>query len=83
VPQQPDHLDIAVGFGLQASARPHPVEVAVDVELQQIRGRIARAASHLRFNTSKQGRRKIEPIDKGINEAHRVVRADIIVNRLR
>jgi len=27
--------------------------------------------------------RKIQPIDKSINEAHRIVRADIIVNRLR
>jgi hypothetical protein len=32
----PDHFNIAVGFGLQPTARPHPVQVAVDVELQQI-----------------------------------------------
>ena len=25
VPQQPDHLDIAVSLGLQPTARPHPV----------------------------------------------------------
>src|SRR5947208_8081430 len=31
VPQQPDNLDIAVGLGLQPTARPHPVQVAVDV----------------------------------------------------
>src|SRR6516164_2323997 len=42
VPQQPDHLNVAVGFGLQPTARPHAVQVAVDVELQQIRGRICR-----------------------------------------
>ena len=30
-------------LGLQPAARPHPVRVAVDVELQQIRRRIARA----------------------------------------
>jgi hypothetical protein len=29
VTQQPDHLDIAVGFGLQPTARSHPVQVAV------------------------------------------------------
>ena len=29
------------------------------------------------------GCRKIQPIDKSIDEAHRIVRADIIVNRLR
>ena len=83
VPQQPDHLDIAVGFGLQPATRPYPVQVAVNVKLQQIRGRITRAASHLRLNTAKRRCRKIQPIDKGIDEAHRIVRADIIVNRLR
>ena len=39
---QPDDLDIALGFPLQPSARSDPVEVAIDVELQQIAGRIAR-----------------------------------------
>jgi hypothetical protein len=37
--QQPDDLDIALGFPLQPSARSDPVEVAIDVELQQITGR--------------------------------------------
>jgi hypothetical protein len=30
---KPDHLDIGVGFGLQPTARPNPVQVAVDVDL--------------------------------------------------
>jgi DNA invertase Pin-like site-specific DNA recombinase len=39
VPQQPDHLDIAVGFGLQPTARPHPVRVstAAQDETGQVR----------------------------------------------
>src|ERR1700757_1353733 len=40
VSQQPDHLDIAVGLGLQPAARSHSVQVAVDVKLQQIPRRI-------------------------------------------
>jgi hypothetical protein len=83
VAQQPNHLDIAVGLGLQPTARPHPVQVAVNVELQQIGGRIARAACHLRLDMDKRRCRKIQPIDKSIDEAHRIVRADIIVNHLR
>ena len=67
---------------LRPTARPHSVQVAVDVELQQIRGRIARAARHPRLNTAKRCRRKIQPIDNRIDKAHRVVRADIIVNHL-
>src|SRR5471032_2303022 len=30
-PQQPDQLDVAVAFGIQSAARPHAVEIAVDV----------------------------------------------------
>jgi len=70
VPQQPDYLDIAVGFGLQPTARPYPVQVAVYVELQQVCRRIARAACRLRLNAAKRCRRKIKPIYKGINEAY-------------
>jgi hypothetical protein len=83
VSQQPDHFDIAVGLGLQPTARPHPVQVAVDVEFQQIRRRIPRAACHLRLNMGKRCRRKIQPIDKGIDEAHLIIGVDIIVYRLR
>ena len=39
VTQQPDHLDIAVGLGLEPAARSDAIQVAVDVELQQIGGR--------------------------------------------
>jgi hypothetical protein len=46
-------------------------------------GRIARAACHLRLNTAKRCRHKIQPIDKSIDKAHRVVRADTIVNHSR
>ena len=83
VPQQPDHLDIAVGFGLQPAARPHPVEIAIDVKLQQIRGRICRAARHLRLNATKSRRRQVQPVNKGINEPHRVVRANIVIHCFR
>jgi hypothetical protein len=40
------------------------------------------AACHLRLDTAERRRRKIQPIDKRIDEAHWVVRIDI-VNRLR
>ena len=32
VPQQPDHLDIAVGLGLQPAAGPDPVQITVNIE---------------------------------------------------
>jgi len=83
VPQQPDHLDVAVSFGLQPAARSHAVQVAVDVKLQQIPRRICRAARHLRRNAAKPRCREIQPVNKGIDEPHWVVRTDIVVHCLR
>ena len=83
MPQQPDHLDVAVGLGFQPAARAHPVQIAVDVELQQIGGRIARTACRLRLDADEPGRREVQPIDEGVDEPHRVVGADVIVHRFR
>jgi hypothetical protein len=55
-PEQPDHLDVAVALHLQPTARPHPVQIAVDVELQQIGWRIAGAARRLRRDPHKPRR---------------------------
>ena len=81
-PEQPDHLDVAVAFGLKPTARPHPVEIAVDVELQQIGWRIAGAARRLRRDAFEPRRREIEPVDKGVDEPNGIVGDDIIVDRL-
>ena len=43
-PHQPDDFNVAMAFHFQPPARPHPVQIAVDVELQQIGWRIAGAA---------------------------------------
>ena len=80
---QPDDLDIALGFPLQPSARSNPVQIAVDVELQEIAGRVARPPRRLRFNSREAGARKIEPINEGLDEPNRIVDLDVIVNRLR
>ena len=80
--QQPDHLDVAVGLGLQAPARAHPVEVAVDVELQQIGRIVARPARRLRHHAGEAGGREIQLVHEGLDEADRVVRAHVVVHRL-
>src|SRR5438270_11673228 len=41
---------------------------------------IARAPCHLGLNTAKRRRREIQPIDKRIDKAHRVVRTDIVIH---
>ena len=82
-PQQPDDLDIALGFPLQPPARSDPVQIAVDVKLQKVAGRIARPPRRLRFDPREPGARKIEPIDERVDEPNRIVRPDVIVDRLR
>jgi len=50
---------------------------------QRPRGRICRAARHLRRNAAEPRRREIQPVNKGVNEPHRVVRTDIVIHCLR
>ena len=83
VPQQPDHFEVATGLRFQPPARTHSVQIAVDVELQEIARGIARAAGRLRHDTGEPCRRKAEPINKGVDEPHRVLSADVVVDRLR
>ena len=82
-PQQPDHLDIAVGLGFQPPTGPDPVEVTVDVEFQQIAGGIAWPPGFLRLNAIEACSREIQNIDKRLNEPNRVLRANIVVQRFR
>jgi len=62
--------------------RWHSVEIAVDVEFEQIARRIAGAARHLRPDAFEPGRREIEPVNEGIDEPNGIVGDDIIVDRL-
>jgi hypothetical protein len=82
-PQQPDDLDVAMAFGLQPAARTHAIEIAVDVELQEIARRVARPSCRLRLDPPEACLDEIEPIDEGVNETNRIVRADVVVDRFR
>jgi hypothetical protein len=90
-PQQPDDLDVAMAFRFQPAARPNSVEIAVDVEFEQIARRVARPARPLRLDPPKACLGEIEPIDKGVDEADGIVsrrnrpplRAEAEVGRVR
>jgi hypothetical protein len=79
VAQQPNDFDVAMGLGFQTPARPNAIEVAVDVELQQVLRRIARAAGCLRLHPSEASGGQVQSIDEGVDEANRVVLADVFV----
>ena len=82
VPQQPDGLDIAVRLGFQSPDRPDPVQVAIDVQLEQISRIVARATRCLWLYADEPVRAKVEPVDESLNEPDRIIRPDTIIHRL-
>jgi hypothetical protein len=80
--EQPDDLQVAVGQALQFTAGAHPVEVTIKVELEQIGGRVARAACHCWLKRQAH-LPQIQLIDKSVDEAHRVVFSHVILDALR
>ena len=81
--KQPDDLDVAATLALQPSARSDPIEVAVNVELQQVARRVARTPRRFRLDAPETRCREVEPVDKHVDEPHRIVGLDVIVYRFR
>jgi hypothetical protein len=79
MPQQPDHLDVAMGFGFQATTGPNAVQITVDVEFQKVSGRVARPTRRLRCHANEPRRGQIQSVDEGFDKTNRVLRADILV----
>src|ERR1700685_2096311 len=70
--QQPHDLDVASGLSFQPPARLHPVQIAVNVKLQENRGMVRPPASCRRLNSIEAHLGQIESIDKHIDHPHRV-----------
>ena len=71
--EKPDHLEIATGLTLQPPARLHPIEIAVDVELEQGRGMIRGPARYFRHNAFEPELAQIKRIDERIDRANRLL----------
>src|SRR5450432_1686515 len=80
---QPDQLDVALAFPFKAAARLNPIEVAVDIELQQCRGMIGRPTRGVRQDAIEAETAQPQLIDENIDRPNRVVVADIVVKQLR
>jgi hypothetical protein len=72
-----------VTFGFQSPARPHPVQISVDIELKQIARRVAWAPYRPGLDVFKTGRLQIKAVNKGVDEANGIVRSDVIIDRIR
>jgi hypothetical protein len=72
-----------MGFGFQPPAGPDPVQVAVDVEFQQISGCITWVPGLVRLNPTEACGREIKPVNEGVGEANGVLRNHIVIRRFR
>jgi hypothetical protein len=82
-PRQPHHLDIAPGLALQPPARLNPVEIAINVELQQAGRMIGRPAGRLGIDPAEPERREIELLDENIDHPNGIVLADPVIETFR
>jgi len=71
--RQPHHLNVASSLALQPPARLNPIEIAVDVELQQDRWMVGRPASYLGSNPVKSQLRQIKLINEDVDHPNRVI----------
>lgn len=81
MPEQPDHLDVAARFRFQSPAGTHTVDIPVHVKLQKIAWVVTRTAGLLRRHPHEPGGLEIEAVDESLDEANRIVRPHIIINR--
>ena len=80
---EPHHLNVAPGLALKPAARLNPVEIAVNVELQQHRRMVRRPAGGLGINPAEPKLGKIEPLDKDVDHANRIILANPIFQAFR
>src|SRR5213080_1728562 len=79
---QPNQLDVTLALPLQAPARLHTIEVAINVNLQQRRWMIGWPSSRLWLNTAEAQPGQIKLIDKNIDRPHRIILGQIVFQSL-
>jgi hypothetical protein len=79
---QPHELSLPVGLLFQTSTRPETVEIAIEVELQQIRWVGGRPSRGSGGGPLKAERREVEVVDKGIEETDGMLFSNVVVESL-
>src|SRR4029077_848349 len=79
--EQPDQLDIAPGLTLESARGADPMQVAVNVQLEQVPRMIGRLpASATGAGLPKPSLRHIDRVPVGINRPHRIIAVDIVLD---
>jgi|GEM_PF-4681085 hypothetical protein len=79
VPEKPDHLDVAMRLGFEPSARPDAVDIAINVQLEQVCLIDPRTFRLPRGHLNEAGSGKLEAVNKRLDETDRIVRPHSIV----
>ena len=82
-PGQPHDLDVALGLALEATAGLDPVQIAVDVDLEQHGRVVRRSARGRRLGALEPELPEVEFVDEGVDHPDRVVFSDVVVEALR
>jgi hypothetical protein len=77
--RQPHNFHVAPSLALEPSTRLNPVEIAVNVELQENRRVIRRPTGCLWVNPAEADLRQIKLIHEDIDHPNRIVLADPVV----
>ena len=80
---KPHHLNVAPGVTLEPAARLNPVEIAVNIELQQHRRMIRRPTGHLGINPTEPQLGKIECIDKDVDHPNGIILVNPVFQAVR
>ena len=72
-PGEPHHLDVPPSLMLEPAARLNPVEVAIDIKLQQHGRMVGRPTGRLGIDPIEAKRAEIEFVDKDVNDSNRIV----------
>ena len=81
--REPHHFNIAPGLPLEPAARLNPIEIAIDVELQQDRRMIRRPTGCLGIDPAEPKPGQVEFVDKDVNQANGIVLADPVFQAFR
>jgi hypothetical protein len=82
-PQQPHDLQIAPGLPFEPPTGPHPIQVSINIQLQQVPRIVRRTPRPSRPRPLKTQGVHLQRVHKHIDDAHRRVRPHILLHTCR
>src|SRR5262249_14580711 len=80
---EPHDLNVAPALALEPAARLNPIEITIDVELEQRRRMVRGPAGCLWVNAAKLQFGQIELLNKGVDDPNRIILANPIFQAFR